>query len=56
MAIFKTGDKVICNGNEEACVLDYYTDKMVTVRLWSGQRCVGEVCVSEDDLILNEVE
>lgn len=52
MAIFKTGDKVICNGNDESIVLDYYTDKMVNVRIWSGQRHVGDVCVHEDDLTL----
>ena len=55
MAKFKSGDRVICNGNRESYVLDYYTDKMVNVRLWSGQRHVGDVCVHEDELILKEV-
>jgi hypothetical protein len=55
MAKFKTGDQVICNGNRESYVLDYYTDDIITVRLWSGQRWVGDVCEHEDDLILQEV-
>ena len=52
---FKTGDKVICNGNNDAYVLGYYTDKMVEVRLWSGSRHVGDTCVHENDLISKEV-
>jgi len=55
MAKFKTSDQVICNGNHESYVLDYYTDEIVRVRLWSGQRYVGDTCVHEDDLILKEV-
>ncbi len=55
MAKFKTGDQVIYNGNRESYVLDYYTDDIVTVRIWSGQRWVGDVCAHEDDLILKEV-
>jgi len=54
MPKFKIGDHVICNGNHESYVLNY-TDKMVEVRLWRGQRHVGDVCVHEDDLILKEV-
>ena len=54
MAKFKCGDHVICNGNHESYVLNYYTDKMVNVRLWRGQRWVGDVCVNEDELILKE--
>lgn len=52
---FKTGDKVICNGNNDAYVLGYYTDKMVEVRLWSGSRHVGDTCVHENNLISKEV-
>ena len=55
MAKFKSGDHVICNGNHESYVLNYYTDKMVNVRLWRGQRWVGDVCVHEDELILKKV-
>ena len=56
MAKFKNGDHVICNGNHESYVLDYYTDKMVNVRLWKNQRHVGDVCVHEEELISKEVE
>ena len=47
---FKTGDKVVCNGNNDAYVLRYYTEEMVEVRFWSGDRHVGDVCVSESSL------
>lgn len=56
MAKFKAGDHVICNGNHESYVLRYYTDKMVEVRLWRGQRHVGDTCVHEKELILKEVD
>jgi len=49
---FKAGDRVLCNGNNESYVLDYYTDKMVTVRLWRGQRHVGDTVVNESELKL----
>ena len=52
MSKFKSGEKVICNGNSQSYVLNYYTDKMVEVRLWSGQRHVGDVVIHEDELIL----
>ena len=55
MAKFKSGDHVICNGNHESYVLRYYTDEIVEVRLWSGQRWVGDVAAHEDELILKEV-
>ena len=55
MSKFKIGDEVICNGNNDAHVLGYYTEKMVEVRLWSGSRHIGDTCVHEDDLILKEV-
>ena len=47
---FKKGDRVICNGNNEAYVLDYYTSEIVNVRLWRGQRHVGDVVVHESEL------
>ncbi len=47
---FKRGDKVECNGNKQASVLDYYFENMVNVRLWDGFRHVGDVCVDEVDL------
>ena len=49
---FKSGDRVICNGNNESYVLDYYTDKIVTVRLWRGQRHIGDTIVNESELKL----
>jgi len=49
---FKTGDRVICNGNHESFVLDYYTDETVCVRIWSQQRHVGDTVVHEDELTL----
>jgi len=54
-AKFKIGDKVICNGNNDAYVLRYYTEEMVEVRLWRGSKHVGNVVVHESDLILSEV-
>ena len=53
MAKFKSGEKVICNGNSQSYVLNYYTDKMGEVRLWSGKRHVGDVVIHEDELISN---
>ena len=47
---FKTGDKVECNGNNQARVLGYYSTAMVEVRLWDGFRHVGDVCVPECDI------
>ena len=55
MPKFKNGDHVICNENHESYVLNYYTDKMVEVRLWRGQRHIGDVCVHENELTLKEV-
>ena len=49
-AKFKAGDKVTCNGNNDAYVLRYYTEEMVEVRLWNGSRHVGDVCISESGL------
>lgn len=51
MQRFKRGDRVICNGNEDAVVQDYYSNTMVNVRLFSGARVVGDVCVGEGDLV-----
>ncbi len=53
MAKYKVGDKVNCNGNSQSYVLNYYTDKMVEVRLWSNQRHVGDVVIHEDELVSN---
>lgn len=47
---FKPGDEVEYNGIKEARILDYYTDTMVTVRVWFGLRHVGDVCVSESEV------
>jgi len=50
---FKVGDKVECNGNKEAHILGYYTEHMVNVRLYSGFRHVGDVCVDESACKIN---
>jgi hypothetical protein len=45
------GDKVVCNGNREAIVLDAYRSPgMYEVRLWQGFRHVGDVCVDGSEL------
>lgn len=51
---WKRGDKVECNGNKEAVVLDPYGDGMYTVRLWDGLRHVGDVCVGGSELIARD--
>ena len=50
-ARFKVGDKVICNKNKESYILGYYTNDIVEVRLWRGQKHIGDVIAHEDDLI-----
>jgi hypothetical protein len=47
---WKRGDKVECNGNREAVVQDWYDGNMYVVRLWSGFRHVGDVCVDGTEL------
>lgn len=54
MEKFKTGDRVIYNGNFEAYVLRYLTDDMVDIRLWSGSRHIGDVIIHESDLTSEE--
>jgi hypothetical protein len=51
MSKFKAGDKVKCNGNPEGRVLNSCGDRMYTVRLWQGRRCVGEVVAFESELL-----
>lgn len=48
---FKIGDRVKCNGNPEGIIIDLYHG-MYVVRLWQGSRLIGEVVVSERDLLL----
>lgn len=48
---FKVGDRVKCNGNPEGVIISLY-GSMYVVRLWSGSRRVGDVVVSERDLLL----
>jgi hypothetical protein len=47
---WKRGDKVECNGNRQAVVLGQYSEGMYEVRLWSGFRHVGDVCVNGSEL------
>lgn len=49
---YKRGQKVTCNGNPDAIILDQYMAGMYEVRLFSGLRHVGDVVVSESDLDL----
>lgn len=51
---WKRGDKVVCNGNKQARVLDPYGDGMYEVRLWDGLRHVGDVCVGGSELVTIE--
>jgi len=44
---FPRGQKVECNGNKDGTVIGYYSNGMVEVRLWDGNRMVGVVCVDE---------
>ncbi|MDE2100997.1 MAG: hypothetical protein KGL39_27370 [Patescibacteria group bacterium] len=48
---WKRGDKVVCNGNDQAIVLGPYGDGMYEVRLWDGSRLVGDVCVDGSELV-----
>ncbi len=54
---WKPGDSVICNGNKEASVTRIYSAPCAdfpsgayVVRLWSGDRHIGDVCISGRDL------
>lgn len=47
---FVPGQRVICNGNKEARIIGYYSEGMVSVRLWQGFRHVGDVCVCAESL------
>jgi hypothetical protein len=54
---YTRGQKVTCNGNPDGRILDKYCEGMYEVRLFSGLRHIGDVCVSERDLDLeNKVE
>jgi hypothetical protein len=52
MKTFKQGDKVECNGNREGVFIRYYSDGMAEVRLWDGNRLVGDVCAPIEDIKL----
>jgi len=58
MEKFKTGDRVIYNGNFdnifESYVLRYITDDMVDLRLWNGSRHVGDIVMNESSLTIWE--
>ena len=51
---FKPNDKVEVNGNKEAIILNHYEGNMYSVRLWSGLRHVGDICVDSTDIKLKE--
>lgn len=53
---FAVGNRVTCNGNPEGiitAIVNYSGSIMYEVRLWSGSRVVGNVCVSEHDITRN---
>ena len=49
---YKRGDKVTCNGNNEAIVLGYYDieHRILEVRLWDGMRHIGDTAIGEDEV------
>ena len=51
---FKPNDKVEVHNNKEAIILNHYEGNMYSVRLWSGLRHVGDVCVDSTDIKLKE--
>jgi hypothetical protein len=56
---FKVGDKVTCNGNKQAQVIqiEHWANQnltMVTLRLWDGFRVVGETQMSESALEMQQ--
>lgn len=53
---YEVGQKVACNGNPDGVITEVTDYGMYVVRLRSGNRIVGEVCVSEHDLDLNNKE
>jgi len=52
MATYREGQQVKCNGNPQGIILRPYNRGMYEVRLFDGLRHVGDVCVSERDLDL----
>ena len=50
MSIFKKDDRVEVNCNKEGKFLRYYSEGMVEVRLWDGNRHIGDVVVSESEI------
>jgi len=50
--LYENGQKVVCNGNPEATIIRQYSEGMYEVRLYCGNRHVGDVCVSARDLDL----
>lgn len=50
--VYVRGQHVKCNGNPHGRVLSSYSPGMYEVRLFDGLRHVGDVCVSERDLDL----
>ena len=50
MKTFKRGDHVEVNGNKEAVILELYIPGMYNVRMWSGFRHIGDICVPVKDI------
>lgn len=49
---FNAGERVTCNGNPQGTIIRQYSEGMYEVRLMDGCRYVGDVCVSERDLLI----
>ncbi len=55
MRTFKDGTKVTVNLNSEAVIIGYDNEiDMYDVRLWQGNRFVGDITVAEDRIKANE--
>lgn len=54
---FKLGDKVHCNGNNDARIIaiDYWDNMyFYTIRLWDNMRLVGETQMGESSLLAQQ--
>ena len=54
MTRFNRGDKVECNGNKDAIVQQVCSGDlagMYVVRLFSGSRVIGDVCVGSSEIV-----
>lgn len=50
MRTYAFGDRVTCNGNPEGTVIEKTGETGYTVRLWQGNRLIGDVATCQADL------